>query len=51
MAFQRAGSRVENSGAGRWRTTCSWAKERQTEALVHQRVQREERVERHWNAV
>lgn len=49
VAFQKVDSRVENSGVVRWRTTCSWAKERQTGA--HQKVQREERMERHWNAV
>lgn len=49
VAFQKAGSRVENNGVVRWRTTCSWAKERQTGA--HQKVQREGRMERHRNAV
>lgn len=48
VAFQKAGSRAENNGVVRWRTTCSWAKERQTGAPAHQR---EERMERHWNAV
>lgn len=48
VAFQKAGSRVESSEVVRWRTTCSWVKERQTG--VHQKVQREGRVERHQNA-
>lgn len=46
VAFQKVGSRVENNGVVRWRTTCSWAKERRTGAPAHQREGRE----RHWNA-
>lgn len=49
VAFQKAGSRVESNGVVRWRTTCSWVKERQTGA--HQKVQKEGRMERHQNAV
>lgn len=50
MAFQKADSKVENNGVVRWRTTCNWVKERQTEAQARQRVQREARMERHWNS-
>lgn len=49
VAFQKADSRVESIGVEHSRTTCSWAKERQTGA--HQKVQRVGRMERHWNAV
>lgn len=48
VAFQKAGSRVESNGVVHWRTTCSWAKERQTGA--HQKVQKEARVGRYQNA-
>lgn len=50
MAFQKAGSRVENNGVAHWRTTCSWAKERAIGAPAHRRVQMEERMERLRNA-
>lgn len=49
VAFQKADSRVESIGVEHSRTTCSWAKERQTGA--RQKVQREGRMERCWNAV
>lgn len=48
VAFQKVDSRVESNGAVHLRTTCSWVRERQTGA--HQKVQREGRMERHWNA-
>lgn len=39
---------MDSNGVVRWRTTCSWVKERQTGAP--QKVQREGRMERHQNA-
>lgn len=48
VASQKADSKVESNGVEHSRTTCSWAKARQTGA--HQKVQREGRMERHWNA-
>lgn len=40
---------MESNGVAHLRTTCSWVMERQTGA--HQKVQKEERMERRWNAV
>lgn len=50
VAFRKAGSKVENNAAVRWRTTCSWVKVRAIGAPAHRRVQREGRMERHQNA-
>lgn len=47
-ASQKEDSRGENNEVGRSRTTCSWAKGRQTEA--HQKVQKEGRTGRYRNA-
>ena len=49
VASQKVDSRVESNGVEHLKTTCSWAKVKQTGA--RQKVQREGRMERRWNAV